>query len=503
MRSRAEMGTSAQIDYRRARSERAWRRTWWRKLGAAAVSAVVIGVLGAGSPRPISAQTSVQTTAVVPRESIVAFWSQLGDSTLAQLVRETLAANPDVRAAAVRIQRARAEQRLTGFDFAPTVTSAAGYTRGRLAAAQAPGVPAAFREERLLSAGVDAAWEIDVFGRIRNNYRGAGALVASANEDSRFVQVSLVSDLVSAYFQLRGAQEQLAVAQRNSANQQRNLDLTRERLNAGRGTAFDTERAQAQLSSTLAAIPLITSDIASDQNLIAALTGRDSSNPEITVATDTVVPSTVPPSLVLPSLSPALSQAFSPAALLELTRGRPDVQAAERLLSAQSSFVAASRAEYLPRLTVGGSVGSTATGFGSLGEGAASRYVVGPTISWPFLDLGRTRARVDVSRAREEEARQAYRAISLRASSEVSSALSRYTGARARLASLGDAAAASKRAATLARLRFTEGVSDFLQVLDAERTQLDAEMQLTMARTQAAVAFATVYRAAGGSLTRP
>ncbi|MGI8509544.1 MAG: TolC family protein, partial [Gemmatimonadaceae bacterium] len=115
---------------------------------------------------------------------------------------------------------------------------------------------------------------------------------------------------------------------------------------------------------------------------------------------------------------------------------------------------------------MGGSLGSTATGLGPLRDGAASRYVVGPTISWPFLDLGRTRARVDVSRASEEEARQTYRATSLRALSEVSSALSTYAGARARLASLGDAAAASERAATLARLRFTEGVSDFLQVLD-------------------------------------
>lgn len=486
--------TSTPIDCRCSRSARAR----WRRLGVATAFAAVIGVLGAGSPQSALAQAGTQTSAVAQRESIVAFWSQLGDSTLVRLVREALAGNPDVRGAAARIQRARAQQRLAGFDFAPTVTSAAGYTRGRLAAAQAPGVPLALREERLWSAGVDAAWEIDVFGRTRNNYRGAGALVASANEDSRFVQVSLISDLVSAYFQLHGAQEQLVVAQRNSANQQRNLDLTRERLNAGRGTAFDTERAQAQLSSTLAAIPLITSDIASDQNLIAALTGRDFPNAEATVARDTVISSAVLSSVVLP----LLPSAFSPAAMLELARGRPDVQAAERLLAAQSSFVAAARAEYLPRLTVGGNFGSTATGVGSLRDGAASRYAVGPTISWPFLDLGRTRARVDVSRASEEEARQTYRATSLRALSEVSSALSTYAGARARLASLGDAAAASERAATLARLRFTEGVSDFLQVLDAERTQLDAEMQLTMARTQAAVAFATVYRAAGGSLAQ-
>lgn len=456
-------------------------RAVWRALG---IVGAVVALLGAGPPRLASAQTS----AVAPSEGIILFWDQLGDSTLSRLIREAVAANPDVRAAAARIQNARAQQRLAGFDFAPTVTSGAGYTRGRLAAAQAPGVPTALREERLWSAGVDAAWEIDVFGRIRNNYRGTGALVASASEDSRFVQVSLAADLASAYFRLRGAQEQLAVAQRNSANQQRNLDLTRERLNAGRGTAFDTERAQAQLSSTLAAIPLVTSEIAAEQNLIAALTGRDSPDAQATVATGTAIPS-------FPS-------AFTPAAIQQLARGRPDVLAAERLLSAQSSFVAAARAEYLPRLTIGGSLGSTATRFDSLSKGPASRYLVGPTISWPFLDLGRTRARVDASRAREEEAHQAYRAVSLRATSEVSSALATYTGARARLANLGDAAAASERAATLARLRFTEGVSDFLQVLDAERTQLDAEMQLTMAQTQAAAAFATVYRAAGGSLPR-
>lgn len=437
--------------------------------------------------------------AKVASQQIIPFWDALGDTTLARLVREALASSPDVRAAAARIRAARARQRLAGLDFVPTVTSAASYTRARLAAAEAPGLPASLRDRNVWSAGLDAAWEVDVFGRIRNNYRGQGALVASAGEDLRFVQVSLVADVASAYFRLRGAQERLAVAQRNAANQQHNLDLTRERLDAGRGTAFDTERARAQLSTTRSSIPAITAEIAADQDLIAALLGRESASdlraPILNPSSGAAVARAAGADTVL-----AFPARLSLATPEDLAHNRPDVLAAERLVAAQSSFVAAARAEYLPRLTVGGSLGTLATAFDSLGRGSASRYVIGPVLSWPFLDLGRTRARVDVSRANEEEARQTYRSILLRASSEVSSAMSSYAAARARLADLSDAATASERAAALARLRFTEGVSDFLQVLDAERTQLEAEVQLAVAREQLAVAFATAYRAAGGTL---
>jgi outer membrane protein TolC len=187
----------------------------------------------------------------------------------------------------------------------------------------------------------------------------------------------------------------------------------------------------------------------------------------------------------------------SPAALVA---ARPDVAAAERQLAARTAFVGAARAGYLPRLTVGGSVGVRASEFDGLGDEEGTRWAVGPVVSWPFLDLGRVRARVDAARGREDEARALYAGTVLRALAEAESALSAYDRARARLAELETAAEASGRAAALAQLRYEEGVTDFLQVLDAQRTLLDAETQLVLGRTDAATALVALYRAVGGGL---
>jgi outer membrane protein, multidrug efflux system len=138
-----------------------------------------------------------------------------------------------------------------------------------------------------------------------------------------------------------------------------------------------------------------------------------------------------------------------------------------------------------------------------LGDHGTFRYFVGPVITWPLLNLGRIKARVDQSSARQREAQAQYEATVLRALQDVETSLVRYRTARSRLARLRDAADASERAAELARLRFTGGVADFLQVLDAERTQLEAEDQLAQSRTDAATAYAALYKALGGSWPSP
>jgi outer membrane protein TolC len=180
-------------------------------------------------------------------------------------------------------------------------------------------------------------------------------------------------------------------------------------------------------------------------------------------------------------------------------RRRPDVAAAERQLAVERALVGAAKADYLPRITVGGSAGYTAAEFDALGDRGTFRYAVGPVLSWPALNLGRIKARVDQSRAREREAQARYDQTVLLAVQEIESSLVRYRTARGRVGRIRDAAAASERAAELARLRFTGGVADFLQVLDAERTQLEAQDQLAQSRTEAATAYAALYKALGGS----
>jgi NodT family efflux transporter outer membrane factor (OMF) lipoprotein len=417
--------------------------------------------------------------------SAAAFWETLGDSTLDRLVAQGLEANYDIVAAAARVKGARAERTLAKLDLAPTITVAGGYTRQRLPNASFSVIGAALPDQDLWDVGAQAFWEIDLFGRLRRNLQGQSALLGSAQEDLRAVQILLTAELASAYFDLRGAQGQLGVAQRNAENQRRTFEVTQERLDAGRGTAFDSERARAQLNTTLAAIPVFEARVASAQYRIGVLVGR----PPAAVAGELQSVAALPE-------PPAIEDVVTPDSLI---RNRPDVLSAERRLAAETAFVGAAQADYLPRVTVGGQAGWTSLDLDNLGGTGTSRFAIGPVITWPALNLGRVKARADAARAREAEARARYEQSVLQALQEVETSLVTYRTALSRLGRLEEASAASERAADLARLRFEGGVTDFLQVLDAERTQLEAQDQLARSRTETVTAYVDLYRALGGT----
>jgi NodT family efflux transporter outer membrane factor (OMF) lipoprotein len=440
-------------------------------------------------PVPASFREIRDTIVAVPDTQVAisgsASWPDVGDTTLARLMNEVLKANLDIRSAEARVRGARAARTEVALDLLPTVTVGGGYTRQRLAGASFPIGGGAFPDQDIWDGGFDASWELDLFGRVRRNVQAQGAFVAVTREDLRNVQVSLTAELARAYFELRGAQEQLLVAQRNAENQRRTLLVTRQRLEAGRGTAFDTERALAQLSFTLASIPVLEGQVRQAQYQIEVLVGR--------------APGSMGAELDAKVSLPTLPAAVTVASPDSVIRRRPDVSAAERQLAVERALVGAAKAEYLPRISLGGSAGYSASRFSGLGEAGTFRYAVGPIISWPALNLGRVKARVDVTRAREAEAQAQYTQTVLRALQEVESSLVRYRTSRNRVARIQDAASASERAAELARLRFAGGVADFLQVLDAERTQLEAQIQLAQTRTEAATAYAALYKALGGT----
>jgi len=435
---------------------------------------------------PMAVDTTAKPSPATERALAQAeFWKELGDTTLNRLLDELVRQNLDVRAAQARVRGARAVRFASALDLAPTVTASAAYTRQRISSASFP-IPGGgrFPDQDIWDAGFDASWELDLFGRLRRTLQAQGALVSATREDLRDVQVSLSAELARAYFDLRGSQEQLTVAERNAENQRRTLEVTRQRLEAGRGTAFDTERALAQLNFTLATIPALQSRVADAQYQIGVLVGR----PPAAVANELKV------AVALPDF-PKEVGVSSPDSVV---RHRPDVSAAERQLAAERAFVGAAKADYLPRLSVGGSAGYSSDALNGLGDNGTFRYAVGPVLSWPFLNLGRVKAGVDAAQARRAEAEAQYNQTVLRALQEVESALIGYRTTRARVERFQDAASASERAAELARLRFSGGVADFLQVLDAERTQLDAESQLAQSRTDAATAYAALYKALGG-----
>src|SRR6266511_3782389 len=371
----------------------------------------------------------------------VAFWKTLGDTTLVRLVGEVVKSNHDVAAGRARLRGSRASRVQAALDFAPAVTATASYTRQRLASASFPGGfgGAAFPDQNVWDAGLQLSWELDVFGRIRKTTQGRGALIAAAEEDVQDLQVLLSSELASAYFDLRGAQDRLQVARRNAENQQHTLDVTLQRLEAGRGNEFDSERARAQLNSTLAGVPELEASIDAVEHRIAVLVGRPATGLEQENAAPTPFPA-LPDSVIVPN----------PDALVRL---RPEVRSAERQLAAGNAFVGAAKAAYLPRIALGGGLGYVSSSFDALGNANTPRYAIGPVISWPALNLGRVKAGVDVARAQEAEADALYRKTQLQASEEIATSVVAYNKARRSLAYLDVAARASERAAALARLR--------------------------------------------------
>jgi len=418
------------------------------------------------------------------RQQTGAFWRTLDDSTLQQLVGDVVKSNHDVVAARARLRGARAARLDAALDFAPTVTATASYTRQRLSNVGFPGGAPAFPDQNVWDAGLLLSWELDVFGRIRKSTQGQGALMAAAQEDVEDLQVLLSAELASAYFDLRGAQDRLGVAQRNAQNQLRTLEVTQQRLEAGRGSEFDTERAKTLLSSTLAGIPALEASIAAMQRRIAVLVGRPASEIGTAVGERGALP--------------ALPDSVAVGNAERVVRLRPDVRSAERQLAAGGAFVGAAKAAYLPRLSIGGGAGYVSNTFESLGDVGRPRYAIGPVISWPALNLGRVKAGVDIARAQEAEADAYYRKTQLQAFEEIEISVISYNKARQSLQHLEAAASASERAAALARLRFEEGATDFLQVLDAERTMLEAQDRLATGRTAATTGLVAVYRALGG-----
>jgi multidrug efflux system outer membrane protein len=267
------------------------------------------------------------------------------------------------------------------------------------------------------------------------------------------------------------------------------LNLTRNRLEAGRGNELDTSRAEAQWQTTLASIPSLQASIATTTYRLAVLTGRQ--------------PTALSQRLSAPQAPPALPGLNAVGTPEQLLRRRPDIRVAERLLAAATARVGVAVGDLFPKVTLVGSVGYWAPTFGQFGQTDARFYSVGPSISWAAFDLGRVRARIGSARAQTDAALAHYEAAVLNALEDTEGSLLSYGRSQTRRDALQVAAAASDKAADLARKRFEGGLIDFLEVLDAERTSLSAELLLSQSRTDAATSLIAVYKSLGAGWGAP
>ena len=412
----------------------------------------------------------------------VAFWKQFQDPTLDRLIRTSLRTNYSLRIALGRLMQSRALRDESLFQLAPTVTAAGGYTKQRVAAASNPFGTA--YSTSAYNAGFDAVWELDFFGGVRRGIEARNAALERRVANLHDAQVSVIAAVARNYFELRGEQSELAVARANVRIEQQALELTRAQLNAGSGTELDVARAQAQLSTTLASISPLQATVSRSMHRLSVLLGRP---PD---ALDALLREPHP----LPHL-PHIVPVGSPAQML---RRRPDIRAAELNLEESTDLVGVAIADLFPKVTFTGSIGYSAVSLSGLGASAARAYSIGPGISWAAFDLGRVHEEIARARAGEVVALDEYRRTVLHALEQSEDALVTHARDLAQQRNAADAANASALAAHLATVRYRGGMVGFLAVLDAERTELQAEDALAADRMETATSLVAVYQALGG-----
>lgn len=412
------------------------------------------------------------------------FWRRFDDLVLMRLVDDALAANHDLRIALARHARARSLLRQARQDRLPAGFVSAEVANQQSSADQMPGVSRSDRESDSFAAAVGAIWEPDLFGRLRRSVEAQKAALGASAADVAAVQVAVVAELVRNYFELRGLQEQLRVAKANAANQRESFELVQARLAVGRGTRLDAMRAAAQLESTLSRIPALEGEIVAATHRIAVLTGRQ---PDALVA-----------ELQAPRVLPALPAQVAVGLPADLLRRRPDVIAAERRVAAATARVGIATADLYPRFTLTGLIGTQAADVGDLFGRDSETRLVALGVDWSFLQIGRVRAGIAAANADVDADVALYEQTVLRALEEAETALARYSQALRQRAHLREAAVAAAEGARLARQRYDSGVIDFLQVIDAERAQLEIEDRLAVSDARSATALVEVYRVLAG-----
>src|SRR3989449_349924 len=333
---------------------------------------------------------SPTNVATADETALATWWEGFEDVKLNDLVDRAIAHNHDLRIAAANLKEARALRRLTTFDLAPTVQGNAGYQNGLLSkSATLPGASRGDREFELYDASFDATWELDLFGRVRRSVQAANAQLGSVEATRLDVLVSVTAEVARNYFELRGLQNQLAVARKNADLQTETLKITQSRLEGGRGTDFDVSRSRSLLNLTLSTIPPLEAAIQKSIYRLAVLTGQQQPT---ALTAELSAPEPLPPAM------PAIALG-DPATLL---RRRPDIRAAERSLAAATARIGIATADLFPRVTFTGSLGLQAETFAGLGKSGADTWSFGPRITWAALDLGRAQARIKAADARAE-----------------------------------------------------------------------------------------------------
>lgn len=420
--------------------------------------------------------------ALVPaEEEVICWWTLFDDPLLEQLIEMGRQSNLDLRIAVARVREARARLGIAAGEHWPAVDAAGSAMRQRSSEnslSQGSGTDSVY------NVGLDASWELDLFGRIGRSVEAARADYQASEEDRVDVLISLYAEIARTYFTVRTSQARLAATVGNLASQRQVLDLTRSRFRNGLATGLDVAQAERVLAASEAAVPPLRIELARAINSIAVLLGQPPGALFAELSEPAPIP--VPPTQVTVGV-PA-----------DLLRQRPDIRRAERLLAAQTARIGIATSDLYPRLSLSGSFAFEALEGGDLFKSGSRTFGFGPTVRWLLFDGKRVRSQIQVEDARAEQALYQYEQTMLNALNEAENAMTQYLQQRDTLAALERSQQAGRRSVKLSTGLYKDGLSDFQNVLDSQRALFEIENLLAAARGDTVINLVQLYKAIGG-----
>jgi outer membrane protein, multidrug efflux system len=405
------------------------------------------------------------------QKDLSAWWEQLNDPVLSDLVQRALKNGLDLQLAQARLREARARRALAGGQLFPTISASAISRRDQTIANSRTGTS--------FNAAFDATWEADIFGGLRRGVQAAQAELEATTADLYNTQVSFIAELALNYIELRAFQARIAIAKSNLDTQSETLQLTEWRAEAGLTSSVDVEQARTNREQTAAAIPSLQTGLAEARHRIEILLGKaPGSLPELENVKE--IPA-VPANVI--SNIPTVALAH-----------RPDVRAAERRLAAETARIGQAEAQRYPGLNLAGSIGVDLV----KGAPVAAAGELIASLAQTIFDGGKLRAQVEIQNAIQQQAMITYQSTVLTALEDVENALVSLERSRERLASLQTAAESARNAALLAREQYESGLTDFQTVLDTQRSVLNVEDSLTSTKADESSALIQLYKALGG-----
>jgi len=422
------------------------------------------------------------------------WWTVFNDPVLNELIQAAYQQNLPLQIAGLRILEARAQLGIAiGFQY-PQQQQAVGQGSVNQLSRNAPNSAAADRYFLDLQLGLDAAWELDVWGKFRRAVQTGVANLEASIADYDDVLVSLTAEVARTYIALRTSEERLEVARQNVEIQKRSLQIADVRFKAGAVTELDVTQARALLRTTESTIPGFETNIRQAKNALAILLGK--------------LPGEIDAMLAGPELIPQVPAEAAVGIPAELLRRRPDIRFAERALAAQSAQIGFAKADLFPSFSLFGSLGFQAADkvdfrsndakFSDLFKTDSITYFAGPAINWNFLNYGQITNQVRVEDARFQELAVNYQNTVIRAAQEVEDAMIAFLRSQDAVVLLADAVNSSKRSVDLSLIQYREGLVDYQRVLDTQRDLTARQDDLVSTAGSVGQNLVSMYKALGG-----